>query len=86
MLLNQGAVQCAYAHGTSALRTHLINMNPTQTSLTWPAFRALRQRWAGRVGLVSDLACSLSKSAHSYLVMVCRAARLLEEPCCKYLG
>ena len=42
-------LQCAYAHGTSALRTHLINMNPAQTSLTWPAFKALQQRWAGRV-------------------------------------
>jgi cytosine/adenosine deaminase-related metal-dependent hydrolase len=45
------SVRCAYAHGTSALRTHLINMTPKQTELTWPAFSALRARWAGRVEL-----------------------------------
>jgi len=28
------SVACAYAHGTSALRTHLINMTPKQTQLT----------------------------------------------------
>jgi cytosine deaminase len=45
------ALRCAYAHGTSALRTHLINMTPKQAALTWPAFAALRARWAGRVEL-----------------------------------
>lgn len=41
--------RCAYAHGTSALRTHLINMTPKQTQLTWPVFSALRRKWAGKV-------------------------------------
>lgn len=45
------SVSCAYAHGTSALRTHLINMNPKQTDLTWPAFVQLRAKWRGRVEL-----------------------------------
>ncbi len=40
---------CAYAHGTCALRTHLINMTPRQRSLTWPAFARLRNKWAGKV-------------------------------------
>jgi len=43
------SVKCAYAHGTSAIRTHLINMTPKQTELTWPAFSKLRNRWRGRV-------------------------------------
>ncbi len=43
------SIKCAYAHGTSALRTHLINMTPRQTELTWPVFAALRKRWAGKV-------------------------------------
>jgi len=43
------SVKCAYAHGTSAIRTHLINMTPKQTELTWPAFSKLRQKWLGRV-------------------------------------
>ena len=45
------SLRCAYAHGTSALRTHLINMTPKQTQLTWPAFSRLRAKWAGRVEL-----------------------------------
>lgn len=43
------SVRCAYAHGTSALRTHLINMTPKQTNLTWPAFSKLREKWRGKV-------------------------------------
>ena len=43
------SIKCAYAHGTSALRTHLINMTPRQTELTWPVFAALRKRWVGKV-------------------------------------
>ena len=42
---------CAYAHGTSALRTHLINMTPAQTALTWPVFAEVRAAWRGRVAL-----------------------------------
>ncbi|KAL4442940.1 hypothetical protein ABPG77_008431 [Micractinium sp. CCAP 211/92] len=45
------SLRCAYAHGTSALRTHLINMTPKQTQLTWPAFARLRKKWAGKVEL-----------------------------------
>ena len=43
------SVACAYAHGTAALRTHLINMDPKQVELTWPAFAAVRANWAGKV-------------------------------------
>ena len=43
------SVRCAYAHGTSALRTHLINMTPKQLDLTWPAFQHLRSKWRGKV-------------------------------------
>ena len=43
------SVACAYAHGTGALRTHLINMAPKQLALTWPAFSRLRAKWAGQV-------------------------------------
>ena len=43
------SIRCAYAHGTCALRTHLINMVPKQLELTWPAFDRLRQKWKGKV-------------------------------------
>lgn len=43
------SLKCAYAHGTSALRTHLINMTAKHIELTWPAFSKIRDRWKGRV-------------------------------------
>lgn len=49
------AVQSAYAHGTSALRTHLINMTAKQLEMTWPTFDRLRARWVGRVPLYYTL-------------------------------
>jgi cytosine/adenosine deaminase-related metal-dependent hydrolase len=45
------ALRCAYAHGTSALRTHLINLVPKQMELTWAAFNKMRRRWRGRIEL-----------------------------------
>jgi len=54
------SVACAYAHGTSALRTHLINMTPKQTQLTWPAFAKLKKAWAGRVELQAVSLVALS--------------------------
>lgn len=47
-------LKCAYAHGTSALRTHLINMTPKQLELTWPTFSALRAKWAGKVSEAAE--------------------------------
>lgn len=54
------SLQCAYAHGTSALRTHLINMTSEQTALTWPVFAMLRDKWAGRVELQGVALVALS--------------------------
>ncbi len=44
------ALRCAYAHGTSAIRTHLDSVSP-QHRISWPVFEAMRDRWAGRVDL-----------------------------------
>ena len=41
---------CAYAHGTSALRTHLDSLGP-QTRLSWPLFAQLRDAWRDRLTL-----------------------------------
>ena len=46
-------LQCAYAHGTRALRTHLDSVGP-QTRITWPVFAELRAAWSGRVELHSS--------------------------------
>lgn len=43
-------VRCAYAHGVSAIRTHLDSV-PEQAKRSWPAFREMREQWKGRVAL-----------------------------------
>ena len=44
------SLRCAYAHGTAAIRTHL-NSEPPQDAISWPVFRDMRRRWAGRIHL-----------------------------------
>ncbi len=44
------ALRCAWAYGTSALRTHIDSISP-QDSISWPVFAELREKWAGRVAL-----------------------------------
>jgi cytosine deaminase len=41
-------LQCAYAQGTVAVRTHLDSHAP-QAEISWPVFRAVRDAWAGRI-------------------------------------
>lgn len=43
-------LKCAYAHGTSAIRTHLDSL-PPQEAISWPLFEELRSEWAGRIDL-----------------------------------
>lgn len=43
-------LECAYAHGTSALRTHIDSMSP-QTAISWPIFAELREAWRERIEL-----------------------------------
>jgi len=46
----------AYAKGVVAIRTHLDSLAP-QASISFPVFREMRERWAGRVDLqVSSIA------------------------------
>ncbi|MEM1361178.1 MAG: cytosine deaminase [Pseudomonadota bacterium] len=44
------ALRCAYAHGTSKIRTHLDSI-PPQEQISWPIFREMRAEWAGRIEL-----------------------------------
>ena len=44
------SLRCAYAHGTSLLRTH-IDSAPPQHKISWPVFAEMRERWKGRVEL-----------------------------------
>ena len=44
------ALRCAYAHGTRAVRTHIDSL-PPQAGISFPVFREMRDRWAGKVDL-----------------------------------
>ncbi len=44
------ALKCAYALGTTAIRTHL-DSRIEQTKITWPVYAELKARWAGRIEL-----------------------------------
>ncbi len=43
-------LKCAYAHGTTAMRTHLDSV-PPQHRISWPVFTELREEWAERITL-----------------------------------
>mmetsp|Transcript_10524 Transcript_10524/g.25745 ORF Transcript_10524/g.25745 Transcript_10524/m.25745 type:complete len:503 (+) Transcript_10524:168-1676(+) len=44
------SLQTAYAHGTSAIRTHIMS-GPVQGPIAWPVFDELREAWKGRMEL-----------------------------------
>ncbi len=44
------ALETAYAHGVVAIRTHLDALHP-QAPISFGVFRAMRERWAGRIDL-----------------------------------
>ena len=44
------ALQCAYAHGTTAIRTHL-DSRVDQTNVTWPVYAEMKASWQGRIAL-----------------------------------
>jgi cytosine deaminase len=43
-------LRSAYAHGTSAVRTHIDSIGP-QTRISWPVLAKMRDRWKGRIAL-----------------------------------
>ena len=44
------SLRCAYAHGTTAIRTHIDSVGP-QTRISWPVLAEARERWRGRIEL-----------------------------------
>lgn len=44
------ALECAYAHGTKAIRTHLDSI-PPQDDISWGVFKEVRADWKGRIDL-----------------------------------
>ena len=43
-------LRTAYAHGTSAVRTHLDSVDP-QIAISWPVAAKMRELWRGRIEL-----------------------------------
>lgn len=50
------ALRSAFAHGTSAIRTHIDSLGP-QTAISWPVFDEIRQAWKGRIELQAAALC-----------------------------
>lgn len=46
----QFGLECAYAHGTGQLRTHIDSIAP-QHEISWPVFAELKADWADRITL-----------------------------------
>ena len=44
------SLRCAYAHGTTAIRTHIDSVGP-QTRISWPVVAEARERWRGRIDI-----------------------------------
>lgn len=44
------ALKCAYAHGTTAIRTHIDSLDP-QHRISWPVVKEVAADWKGRVDL-----------------------------------
>ncbi|HZZ25112.1 MAG TPA: cytosine deaminase [Roseiarcus sp.] len=44
------SLRCAFAHGTTAIRTHIDSVGP-QTRISWPVVAEARARWLGRIDL-----------------------------------
>ncbi|MDJ1180793.1 cytosine deaminase [Roseofilum sp. BLCC_M91] len=44
------ALKCSYAHGTTAIRTHL-DFRGEETEVTWEVFQTLQQEWQGKIHL-----------------------------------
>jgi cytosine deaminase len=56
------SLRCAYAHGTTAVRTHIDSVGQ-QTRISWPVFAAARERWRGRIDLQASPLFTLDQMA-----------------------
>ncbi|MGY2780564.1 cytosine/creatinine deaminase [Thermostichus sp. MS-CIW-23] len=52
-------LRCSYAHGSQAVRTHLVCENPQVMGASWEVFVQLRREWAGKLELQAVTLLSL---------------------------
>ncbi|MGB7974038.1 MAG: cytosine deaminase [Roseiarcus sp.] len=58
------SLRSAYAHGTTAIRTHLDSLGP-QTRISWPVLAEARARWLGRIDLQASPLFTLDHLANA---------------------
>ncbi|WP_413989457.1 cytosine deaminase [Labrys okinawensis] len=69
------SLRCAYAHGTSAIRTHLDSIGK-QIGISWPVFAEMREKWAGRIELQAVALFSIEQvSDRAHVSQVTAAVR-----------
>lgn len=56
------SLRTAYAHGTTAIRTHIDSTAP-QHRISWPVLAELREKWAGRITLQASALMSAEWAA-----------------------
>jgi len=61
----QFALECAYAHGTRSIRTH-IDSQRKRTKPSWQVFDTLRREWAGRITLQGVISLGAAKIMGAY--------------------
>src|SRR3984885_2684077 len=58
------SLRCAYAHGTTAIRTHIDSVGP-QTRISWPVLAEARERWLGRIDVQASPLFTLDQMANA---------------------
>src|SRR3984885_12367770 len=58
------SLRCAYAHGTTAIRTHIDSVGP-QTRISWPVLAEARERWRGRIELQASPLFTIDQMANA---------------------
>jgi cytosine/creatinine deaminase len=58
------SLRCAYAHGTTALRTHIDSVGP-QTRISWPVLAETRERWRGRIDVQASPLFTIDQMANA---------------------
>jgi cytosine deaminase len=58
-------LRCAYAHGVSAIRTHIDTYHDS-AERSWPVLREIRAEWAGRVDLQAVSLCPIELLMDSF--------------------
>ena len=58
------SLRSAYAHGTTAIRTHIDSVGP-QTRISWPVLAEARERWRGRIDVQASPLFTIDQLANA---------------------